>query len=283
MVGMESLPSYVVCETSETLKKIRPSLKLSAAVFPLARYNRMKMIQQDWETWVRNGWIDTLNPMAYSRSARSLSRLVDYIHTIGEDHTLVYPGLSLSKLNAVELLDTLDVIRRMGVMGSSMFAYAQFNDDTEQVLRSGPYKENLIVAPHRNPLKASTVLADETKQLVDKLVKRGKKLPDMPGHDTLESMQTRLGAIQESLKDLNKNDMTAFHTKKVGGLYTESEMLLTTAKDESRLLNQDADLWVQQTESDMSADFQAKYLKLMVEKLVRLVNYSMFQDQIKVK
>lgn len=244
------------------LEAIKPDLKLSAAVFPIARHNRMAMIQQDWETWVRNGWIDTLNPMAYSRSARSLERLVQYIHNISDDKTLVYPGLSLIKLNAVELLDTLEIARRTGVMGTTLFAVNQFDNDKQMLLQTGPYKRRKTIAPHRDPVAASTKLVENTHQVVEGL---------------LQSDQFKLnpGALQDIDKSLD-----AIHTALLGIQNTdkpyEKGFLISNIRDDARLLKQRAEQWAE-WKDDSVMGYQAKIIKQLVDKTVRMVNYTTFQ------
>ncbi len=252
-----------VKQLSGQLRSINPDLKMSAAVFPIARRSRMLMIQQDWETWVRNGWIDTLSPMAYSRSARSLERMVQYIHNVGGDKTLVYPGLSLSKLNAVQLLDTLEICRRTGVMGTTLFAFTQLDPDKQMLLQSGPYKTRRTVPPHRDPIGASAQLLTETRSAVDALLKQ----PD------LASSQSTLISMQRTLQNMDN----AIETIKQRGYNTSTAPLLGSARDNAMQLESEVDQWTHSVDENSLTAFQAKALKQMVDKVVRLVNYSAFQ------
>ncbi len=253
-----------VKELSENLKNIRPDLKLSAAVFPIARHGRMLMIQQDWETWVRNGWIETINPMAYSRSARSLQRLVEYIHNIGEDKALVYPGLSLSKLNSVELLDTLEVARNTGVMGTTLFAAAQFDTEKQLVLQSGPYRYPPSSPPHHNPIHASKTLILETTNLISGMLSLAD--PATPGQSVLQEIRTMLTILDTNLDAL----------KAVNDNPPQRQQAAQDVLAQSKILKLHAEQWLECCDNAVM-DFQAAYIKRMLDKTVRLVNYTAFQ------
>ncbi|MCK7504629.1 MAG: family 10 glycosylhydrolase [Desulfobacterales bacterium] len=58
--------SRFVQEASVKLQRIKPDIKISAAVFGGDRESRMTSIQQEWELWTQNGWVDILNPMIYA-------------------------------------------------------------------------------------------------------------------------------------------------------------------------------------------------------------------------
>jgi uncharacterized lipoprotein YddW (UPF0748 family) len=252
-----------VKDLNHKLKALNPELKISVAVFPMARHGRMLMIQQDWETWVRNGWVDTINPMAYSRSARSLEHLVKYIHNIGDDKALVYPGLSLQKLNSVELLDTLQVCRNTGVMGTTLFAMTQFDSDKQMMLQTGPYKQRKTIPPHRQPLAASEQLISETQGVVTNLLQSDRP---KPGIENLQQISQFLSTIGTAVHDLN-----------TPGKLGQTGFLISNIHDDSRMLKLRAEQWAEWNDADSVTKFQAKILKQMVDKVVRMVNYATFE------
>lgn len=134
------------------LKPLRPGLKLSAAVFPLPREARLNAIQQDWETWIANGWLDTLSPMTYTTSPGQLAQELAYIQKISLKGTLIYPGLGLHNLGTEQLLEQMQVIRKAGGAGSTVFAAAYLNEDVLNVLKQGPYHQLDAQIPHRRAL-----------------------------------------------------------------------------------------------------------------------------------
>jgi uncharacterized lipoprotein YddW (UPF0748 family) len=151
-----------VKDISETLKGIRPSVKLSAAVFPLPRASRLMAIQQDWETWVNNGWIDTLSPMTYSTSPDEYQRTIDRVATSADRPIIVYPGLAINRMDSVDLLNMVQAARRRGAMGTTIFAMAHLDQLKMQSLGQGPYKAKKPIPPHRDHVLS---LATELKEL----------------------------------------------------------------------------------------------------------------------
>lgn len=141
-------------EVSQTLRAIRPSIRISAAVFPMARAERIMAIQQDWETWIAQGWVDALNPMIYTSSRRLFQGAVTRILGDAHQKAFVYPGVAIFRLDADEMLGHLAAIREQGGMGSTLFAFAQLDSAKQDALRQGPYKSRDAVPPHRDALAA---------------------------------------------------------------------------------------------------------------------------------
>jgi len=144
--------SQFVEQVSNELRAIKPNLKISAAVFPMSRGQRLLAIQQDWETWIRKGWVDALNPMIYTTSPyvfrTSLNRVVDSV-----DHqAMVYPGVAIFRLDPQEMLGHIQEAEKAGANGSTLFANAQFDKEKQELLEQGPYKDTTAKPPHREPL-----------------------------------------------------------------------------------------------------------------------------------
>lgn len=62
-----------VYQVRQLLNKIAPEMELSVAVLPSAR-NAYLYANQDWPEWMREGLIDTVVPMAYSKNNSNVSR-----------------------------------------------------------------------------------------------------------------------------------------------------------------------------------------------------------------
>ena len=71
--------SSFVKDISETLRAASPGIRISAAVYALPKRMRIGAIQQEWETWVANGWVDTLNPMTYVDTPKELAEKAAYV------------------------------------------------------------------------------------------------------------------------------------------------------------------------------------------------------------
>jgi hypothetical protein len=183
--------------------------------------------------------------------------MVEYIHNVGGDKTLVYPGLSLSKLNSVQLLDTLEICRRTGVMGTTMFATTQLGPDTQLLLQSGPYKQHRTFPPHRDPVTASLQVISETQTAIKGLLTHEASLEN---HGTLMGISASLSLLSDSLSAIHSPETTA-----------------SVLRENTTQLQQLVDQWTQPTDEASLEAFQAKILKEMVEKVVHMVNYTSYQ------
>jgi uncharacterized lipoprotein YddW (UPF0748 family) len=100
-----------VKEVSQSMRRAKPGIRISAAVYAMPRRMRINAIQKEWETWVANGWVDTLNPMTYVTTAKELALNAGYVRESTADRALVYPGLSIRQLDTAGLIEQLDSAR----------------------------------------------------------------------------------------------------------------------------------------------------------------------------
>ena len=103
--------SNLVHDVSTMIRQTKPGLRISAAVYAMPKRLRLNNIQQEWEVWVANGWVDTLNPMTYVTSASDLSTQASYVRESTADQALVYPGLLIRQLDTAGLVEQLDSAR----------------------------------------------------------------------------------------------------------------------------------------------------------------------------
>lgn len=155
-----------VKDVSSTLKLIKPNLNLSVAVFAIPRDKRIDVIQQDWETWLTNKWVDVAYPFYYSYLPDEVKiRLSDEIN-ITNNKALIIPGFNLSILNEGELAERIVAARDAGALGIAFFATAHLDKKVEELLSKGPYREKTNVIPYDAPIKASYTLFNELVTLV---------------------------------------------------------------------------------------------------------------------
>lgn len=208
--------SSFVQETSTLLRKIKPSLRISAAVYAMPKRLRTGAIQQEWETWVANGWVDTLNPMTYVPTAKELAINAGSVREATEDRALVFPGLSIRQLDTAGLIEQMDTSRALGTLGTTMFAVAQLDDNKVNILRMGPYRRMPLLTPQQDPIKASRLLIDDFSALVNRYLQDPQKhiLSDQAStNDVLTQIETvqrqmhelRPNASAEEIADVNKN------------------------------------------------------------------------------
>ncbi len=191
-----------VKDTSQLLRKAHPQLRISAAVYALPKRWRLSAIQQEWETWVANGWVDALNPMTYVQNAKDLVTNAGYVRESAEDKALVLPGLSIRQLDTAGLIEQLDSARAIGTLGTTLFAVAQLDDNKVTVLQMGPYRRMPLLTAQQDPLRASRVLIDNFAAMVDRYLRDPQKhiLSDQAStNDVLmqiEAVQRQLHALR---------------------------------------------------------------------------------------
>lgn len=188
--------SSFVQQVSQTLRQIKPNVKISAAVFPMKRESRIVSIQQDWETWIDNGWVDTLSPMSYTADPQRLQGMFDYMQSSPRKRSLIYPGIALHRLDGGELVQQLEALRQHGGLGATLFAGAHLDQEKIDTLGAGPYKNMTSIPPHRNVVKSLQIILDDYHQKFGTLQAKG-------ALSALPAEQTR--AITEPMTRLNSS------------------------------------------------------------------------------
>jgi uncharacterized lipoprotein YddW (UPF0748 family) len=109
---------------SREARKIRPGIKISAAVFgsyPSCRQS----VGQDWPAWVKAGYLDFLCPMDYTESALAFSGLVENQLKLVGGRIPVYPGIgataSRSALTVDQVVNQILAARSLGAGGFTIF------------------------------------------------------------------------------------------------------------------------------------------------------------------
>lgn len=162
--------NHFVRDVSETLRPLRPGLKISAAVFPMRHASRIAAIQQDWETWINNGWVDILNPMSYTTSPERLQSLFESVRTSTQRHPLIYPGVALSRLDGGQLVLHLEALREKGSLGATLFAGTHLDADKAETLATGPFKQHQSLPPHRDVVQSLAAVVAEYQQTFERLL-----------------------------------------------------------------------------------------------------------------
>ena len=192
--------SSFVKEVSETLKAIRPTLRLSAAVFPMPRATRIVAIQQDWETWLDNGWVDTLSPMSYTSSPRKLKNTFLSVENATKKKAIIYPGIAIDRLDSEDLLLQVSLIRERGGLGNTLFAMSHLDDLKIQALRSGPYREHDTITPHKDPVGAMAALVGDFSTTFDAMLT--KNISTQMTGDQKEAIRKDITALSQALQPL---------------------------------------------------------------------------------
>lgn len=121
-----------VQDTSEKMLKQNPRLDISAAVYPL---DLNETVRQDWAKWLKNGWINTLNPMTYvphdvtskdaefSRDFEKKFRSdIKEIQDASGNRGNILPGIAVARVNPKGVIKEIEVAKQMGTPGETLFA-----------------------------------------------------------------------------------------------------------------------------------------------------------------
>jgi len=129
----------VVRRVSEEAHKIRPGVQVSAAVFrnwPTCREG----VGQNWKMWCEKGWLDFVCPMDYVDSNLAFRNTVTaQKECVGK--VRLYPGIGLScwrdPHDAVKMAEQIEIVRRLGVPGFTVFNYDSNAEAVLPYLRLG--------------------------------------------------------------------------------------------------------------------------------------------------
>ncbi|MGK7952534.1 MAG: family 10 glycosylhydrolase [Xenococcaceae cyanobacterium] len=150
-----------VASVSQNLKQKRPELILSTAVFPMERQERLTKIQQHWEEWVRQDWIDMLVPMTYATHTEGLHQLTyPLLSKSSEGNVLLLPGIRLLNLPDIIALDQMQLLRGMPTAGYALFAMENINSNLEKIFSQTQGKTNFNLKeplPHRQPFQTTAL------------------------------------------------------------------------------------------------------------------------------
>ncbi|NLI00154.1 MAG: family 10 glycosylhydrolase [Chthonomonadales bacterium] len=114
----------LVKAVAEEARKIRPGIKISAAVFPNWPACRDE-IGQDWGAWVRDGYLNFVCPMDYTASNREFRTRVQVQRDEVQRRIPLIPGIGASApgLDAVQTIEQAIIARSEGAQGFIIFNY----------------------------------------------------------------------------------------------------------------------------------------------------------------
>ncbi len=201
----ETVDSFV-SEVSQRLRKKKPNLILSAAVFPLPKRERIQKLQQHWEVWAMRGDIDLIVPMTYALDTYRFEKLAQpWIVSRELGSSLLVPGIRLLNLPTLGAFDQIQLIRDLPASGYALFAVENFNSQLQKVFsrtqgNTGNPKTQPI--PHRQPFQTATIRYAAL-QAEWKLVSQNQELQISPKELTKFNSQAEL--LQKALEQLAQN------------------------------------------------------------------------------
>ena len=111
----------LVREGAKRLRRARPGVVISAAVFPDPDVARDRVLQH-WPEWAAEGLVDLLCPMAYRRDTTEVERLLSRARAAATD-TEMWGGLMAYKGERRLLRDQVRAAAQAGCEGAILFAY----------------------------------------------------------------------------------------------------------------------------------------------------------------
>jgi len=114
----------VVAAVHDAVKKVKPNVQISAAVFANWQADR-NTVGQDWKLWCERGYLDFVCPMDYTSSNTQFETLIGQ-QRAWAGKVPCYPGIGLSvwpALDATQLFDQINITRRLGTGGFTIFNY----------------------------------------------------------------------------------------------------------------------------------------------------------------
>ena len=134
----------LVADVNRETKKVKPSIKISAAVFPKYPECRSSVLQ-DWPIWIEKGYLDFLCPMSYTASVTEFDAYVeDYVKLIA-GKIPVYPGIGATATNLSltpdQVAAQIMIARKRGTAGFAIFHLDRYTmEKISSVLSLGPTK-----------------------------------------------------------------------------------------------------------------------------------------------
>jgi len=117
----QSQLTALIARLRTTVKEARPAALVSAAVVSDAAVAARDNLQ-DWRTWLDNGFLDALCPMASGTDAAQMEARLAEVHALAGGKP-VWAGIGANRLSQRETLDDIGVARRAGAQGIILFSY----------------------------------------------------------------------------------------------------------------------------------------------------------------
>jgi uncharacterized lipoprotein YddW (UPF0748 family) len=112
--------TFVVKNVSEQAHKLKPKLKVSAAVFgdyPASKYG----VGQDWVYWCKQKYLDFVCPMDYTDSDTRFRNLVSNQVALVGDAVPLYAGIGQFRIPDDRVVGQIEIARELGADGFILF------------------------------------------------------------------------------------------------------------------------------------------------------------------
>jgi uncharacterized lipoprotein YddW (UPF0748 family) len=117
----QSQLTRLVMRIRQTIKAVRPSTVLSAAVVPDPHDASTRRLQ-DWPAWIAFGLLDIVCPMAYTTDAGRFAAQVSTVRTLAPRRA-VWVGIGAYQLSEEAIIANVRTAQRLEVGGIVLFSY----------------------------------------------------------------------------------------------------------------------------------------------------------------
>jgi uncharacterized lipoprotein YddW (UPF0748 family) len=132
----------LVATVSREAKKVRPGIKISAAVFG-AYPGCRESVGQDWVQWVKDGDLDFLCPMNYTKDNNEFAGLVRSQMKLVGGRLPINVGIGATATNiSMQPEDVAEQIHLARSLGAAGFALFEFSAKTAETLMPAVRKEH---------------------------------------------------------------------------------------------------------------------------------------------
>jgi len=129
-----------VADVRFLLDEMEGDVKLSADVFPIPEESKSSKMQ-DWELWLKKGWLDEIFTMSYTPDAETVRNDAELLAHISPKGRRAYVGLGpYQKFRPEILLKEIEYVREAGVDGVCLFAFQALTDEQIDALKKGPFR-----------------------------------------------------------------------------------------------------------------------------------------------
>ncbi len=122
----------MVAGISQDIKAIKPWMVISAAVFADSK-DAFASRGQDWKTWLQQGYLDAVVPMAYGASTPQVSaQIADAVACARASGRYAYAGLGSWHIPAGSTAAKIQAARALGAQGWVLFSYGGMTHDGQK-------------------------------------------------------------------------------------------------------------------------------------------------------
>ncbi len=116
--------SDFVHEARKTIRDVKPSVRLSAAVYG-SYPDCAESIAQDWGAWLKRRDVDFVTPMNYTANSEEFRRLVSRQNGLSGARDRIYPGIGVtsteSQLTTDQVIEQISIVRETDCPGFVLF------------------------------------------------------------------------------------------------------------------------------------------------------------------